>query len=720
LPDTDSPATTDRPDFADPVATVSTRYVAFLSYSHADRPAAAALHRFLENYRVPPELVGRSTRAGVIPARLRPIFRDREDLTAAADLTEEIQAALAASGALIVLCSQTAAASRWVDNEVARFKALHGEARVFAAVIYGTPFASNDPARAADECFPPALRRRGAATDAPRAEPLAADLRRSGDGMQAGRLKLVAGLIGVPLDELVHRDARRRQRRTLAVVVALLLGMALTTALAVSAVRARNEAVRQRAEAEGLIEFMVGDLRAKLEPVGRLGAMDSLLARALDYYRHQDETSLDPESLGRRARVVRVLGEIEAQRGDLDAALHSFETAAASTAELLARDRDNPQRIFDHAQNVFFIGNIALRRGNFAVAEREFRDYGHYADRLIAIDPGNPAWQAEVGYANNTLAVMLFQQGRNAEAAEGFARALAIQQSAAARKPGDTTEQLYVADAYAWVALVRERLGRLDAAAAANRAALAVADAVLADDRGNGVALHSRLTANDGLARIAALRRDFVAARRYSDAAVADIDPLVASDATNVEWIYDAAIAQVARGDVLIASGDTAGATRALDAAHRYATLLTAHDSGVTKWRLLHIRERLVRSRIELASGQAAVALATANAAAVAIGGLPGNNRDTGEERYLLGHARWQAAAAMAASGDRAGARAEWRSLVDDRPRDAANEEPRMIALRASAYAALGNSGAEAALVARLRTLGWPYVNFRETGADLG
>ncbi|MGL4541248.1 MAG: toll/interleukin-1 receptor domain-containing protein, partial [Polymorphobacter sp.] len=375
------------------------RYAAFLSYSHRDRHAAERLHGFLESYRIPRDLVGRITPRGPVPDRLRPIFRDREDLAAAHDLSLEIDEALTQSRTLIVLCSPHAAVSRWANIEVERFKALHGDSRVLAAIIAGEPFASDHPARAADECFPPALRQRQTPEGPVRSEPVGADLRREGDGLHAGRLKLVAGMIGVPLDELVHRDARRRHRRTLALVIALLLGLALTSALALFALRARDEAVRQRAEAEGLIEFMVSDLRRKLEPIGRLGAMDTLGERALAFYQRQDTATLDPDSLGRRARVVQLIGEIQDQRGNLDTALANFETAAATTAELLARDPESPQRIFDNAQSVYYVGYIAFRRGDFAKAEAAFQSYLDLANRLVAKDAANVEWQAELSYA---------------------------------------------------------------------------------------------------------------------------------------------------------------------------------------------------------------------------------------------------------------------------------------------------------------------------------
>src|ERR1700746_2738777 len=81
-----------------------TRYYAFLSYSHRDMELAEWLHRELEKFRVPGALAGKLTSNGVVPRRLTPIFRDQHDLSAGDDLAVEIEAALAASQFLVVLC----------------------------------------------------------------------------------------------------------------------------------------------------------------------------------------------------------------------------------------------------------------------------------------------------------------------------------------------------------------------------------------------------------------------------------------------------------------------------------------------------------------------------------------------------------------------------------------------------------------------------------------
>jgi hypothetical protein len=128
-------------------------YRAFISYSHTDKASATWLHRALEAYRIPSKLVGHATAEGEVPARLTPIFRDRDELPAAGDLSDELRKALAQSRFLVVVASPAAAQSRWVDEEVRQFKRLHGEGRVLALIVSGRP-GSGD----ASECFPPSMR----------------------------------------------------------------------------------------------------------------------------------------------------------------------------------------------------------------------------------------------------------------------------------------------------------------------------------------------------------------------------------------------------------------------------------------------------------------------------------------------------------------------------------------------------------------------------------
>src|SRR5690349_20166219 len=98
---------------------------AFVSYCHADKVIAAHLQRKLESYRLPRRLAGELTPLpGQAPGRLGPIFRDREDLSAATDLSAAVREAIGASSALVVVASPEAARSHWVELEIALFREL--------------------------------------------------------------------------------------------------------------------------------------------------------------------------------------------------------------------------------------------------------------------------------------------------------------------------------------------------------------------------------------------------------------------------------------------------------------------------------------------------------------------------------------------------------------------------------------------------------------------
>ena len=237
------------------------RYSAFISYRHADntqegRRWAEWLHRGLERYVVPPDLIGTpNLRKEPIRDSLYPIFRDEDELPANADLATGIRAALEVSDYLIVLCSPRSAVSPWVRKEVREFKELGRSDRILAIILAGEPNA-DDPAKARDgimrdeECFCEELRYGAMREDGTidwtiRTEPLAADLRPVGtraegfvtaeayreylnfnssftkekittlteayrQRLDQSVLKVIAGLLGVPLGQLVDRDAAHR------------------------------------------------------------------------------------------------------------------------------------------------------------------------------------------------------------------------------------------------------------------------------------------------------------------------------------------------------------------------------------------------------------------------------------------------------------------------------------------------------------------------------
>jgi hypothetical protein len=212
------------------------KYWAFISYSHADAKWGDWLHAALETYRVPSRLVRNAKPEGAVPKRIFPVFRDREELASSSSLGDNIQGALRLSRALVVICSPRSAASRWVNEEVKLYKSIAREDRVFCLIVDGEPNAPTDSGLL--ECFPRAVRfqldRAGEISNEP-AEPIAADAREGKDGKRYALLKLIAGIIGVPYDELRQRERQRLIRRRIR-LAASIVGIVAGTGLTYSAV----------------------------------------------------------------------------------------------------------------------------------------------------------------------------------------------------------------------------------------------------------------------------------------------------------------------------------------------------------------------------------------------------------------------------------------------------------------------------------------------------
>ena len=599
------------------------RYWAFLSYSHADRRWAQWFHRALEGYAVPRRLIGRPTAMGPAPPRLRPIFRDREDLEANPHLGERITRALEQSAWLIVVCSPAAARSRWVNDEIVRFKAVHGEDRVLAVIVAGEPHAG--AGREAEECFPPALRRR-VAPDATLTdivvEPTAADVRPGKDGRRLARLKLLAGMLEVGLDDLVHRDAQRRAVQMAGLAAVLGVVSAGMTALAVAAVAERDAARAQRAQAEGLVEFMLGDLRKKLEPSSRLDVLDAVGAKALSYYASEEPYGLDDEALGRRARVLHLLGDIRVQRGDLAGALKDFQEAAGVTARLLARQPDDGTRIFNHAQSVFYIGDLAGRRGQDGEAEQAFLTYQRLAGQLVKLDPRRDDWRAEVVYANENLGALWLRQSRYPQATAAFTQALAADLDLARRAPADRDRQTDLASVYAFLADAEAGQQDLAGARRDRLSERAIYNRLLALQPGdNAVKL---LMVHNGLALAAVDNQS----ARTNDAAgeLAEAtglaERLMVFQPDNTAYRQQAASAYLMYARTLLSKGDAAAARPAADRALTLAEDLARKDPTVADWHgYLLGAARLMQIRIAAQQARSLDALRSALQPAVAESG---------------------------------------------------------------------------------------------------
>ena len=688
------------------VPRLRTRYYAFLSYSHKDKELADWLHRELERFRVPNTLAGKLTANGVVPRRLTPIFRDQQDLSAGADLGEEIKAALAASQFLIVLCSPHTAASRWTNQEIESFKRTRPEGCVLAAVVGGEPFASDIPGREAEECFPPALRykydRRGHQTTK-RAEPLAADFRETGEGKRLAFLKLVAGMLGVGLDELVQRETTRRQRQMAWLATGSLAGMAITSALAFAAIQARDSARDQRREAEGLVAFMLGDLKDKLEPIGKLDALDGVGSRVLTYYSKQDAAELTDAALSQRSKALTLMAQVANSRGDSKAALSLYRQAMTGTAESMRRDPSNAEAVFDHAQNVFYVGEIAEKAEDYRTAEQSMREYQKLARRMVALQPDNLKYRMEGQYADFNLGVVLYDQRRFPEAVAQFKNALSTMEAIAKADPNKKEYQQGVAEALTWLSDAERSTGDYDAAIAARQRTVVKYGQFY--DKWRDVKFRERMSAAQRwLGNLYAERGQQDLARQQFEAAIASADALTAVEPDNALWLSLGATARIALAKLLIATSHYDDAAAEAAKGCQILEGLVRRPSPRPEWRRAPYACASLRADMAMASGAKDQALAAAQQALAAAGKVRSSDKE--EDAFRLARAYRLVGDVQRARGDQGAAQAAWSRALQVMPKDVA-ERPDEMQVHATLLERLGRNSEAKPISERLQAMGY-------------
>lgn len=430
--------------------TATRHYQAFISYSHSDENWARWLQRALEKYALPKTLRQMHPH---LPKRLYPIFRDRDELASGVDLSESIRKAMDDSAALIVICSPAARNSRWVNEEIRRFQASGRSDRIFCLLVAGSP----DP-QAQDCAFPSALLQDDSGQTL--REPLAADVSPSGDGKRNAMLKIAAGLLDVGVDDLKRRDAQRQARFWSIVAFGALFIAALTIGLAIYALNAKRESELRRQQAEGLIGFMLGDLRDKLEPIGKLDILDAVGDQSMKYFATLGDQGSTKEML-ERGKALRQIGDVRFNQGELEPALQAFKQALAQTEALHKAEPANNDYLFELGQAEFWVGYVAWERGQLDQAFASMQRYMQYSEKLSKRAPNNDDYRLEVSYALGNLGSIAHAQGHYELALEKFNAAAVVGEQVLSKDPANIAKVINLTETRSWTGTTLFDFGKI-------------------------------------------------------------------------------------------------------------------------------------------------------------------------------------------------------------------------------------------------------------------
>ena len=361
--------------------------------------------------------------------------------------------------------------------------------------------------------------------------------------------------------------ASQKRRKTLALfaVVAVVV-LAVVSVFAVQANRARQraeaatrEADQRRQQAEGLIGFMLGDLRQKLEPVSRLDVLDDVSDRAMAYFEQVPEGRWSDVERSRRALALRQIGEVKRLRGDLEAAEAAFRDSLELAQELAETAPGDSDRHVEYCAALFWVGQLRFDQGDLTEARIYMQRYLDIARKWLETNPSDEVWLLELAQATSNVGSIAEQAGDLEAALEAYGQRLNILQDLVAQDPTREAWSLDLALAHNTLGVVREKLGELEMSREHFQAELGL-NKKLADADPKDLRRRQRLATSHYFLGESSRKLGLLdEARSHFETELAITRDLVARDPENREWHRHLGVAQRSLGWVLVERSDDRG-----------------------------------------------------------------------------------------------------------------------------------------------------------------
>jgi eukaryotic-like serine/threonine-protein kinase len=391
-----------------------------------------------------------------------------------------------------------------------------------------------------------------------------------------------------------------------AALLVLLVGFAAAMTVQAGVIaRERDRAELRRGQAEDLIGFMLGDLRKKLAPVGRLDVLDDVGQQAMSYFAAVPPAELSDEELFRRFEAIRQLGEVRLEQGRREEAVRAFRESVRLGTALVERDPDRAAWQTGLGASHFAVGNTLLGQGELRGALASFTAYLSIAGRLAAAEPTNAETRLELAYAHSNIGSVRERQGDLAGARQAFLSTLSVMQELAAKGGGGPDLQLDIAQTYNTLAVIERKLGRLDEALRHHRQELAIEEALVAREPRHAQRVRFLGITHHYLALLHAQRGEEADRLRHARAALAVSARLAAQDPQNAAWQRAWATDRRLLGSALLAAGEGEPALAELRASRESLAGLLAGDPTNGE-----LRRALARTEVELSQALAQAGLA--------------------------------------------------------------------------------------------------------------
>ena len=338
-----------------------------------------------------------------------------------------------------------------------------------------------------------------------------------------------------------------------------------------------------RSKAQTLVDYLISDLRDHIAPYVPTAIREEINRRVSDY---QNTIGYAGNASRERSRGVQLKNEGDAwlARGNLAAALESYQASHAIRQQLSERDPANTQWQRDLSLSHEKFGDVQARQGNLAAALAAYQASLAIRQQLSERDPASTEWQRDLSISHMRTGDVQTRQGNVAGALASYNASHAIRQQLSKRDPANTEWQRDLSVSHNKVGEVQARQGNLAATLASYQSGLAIAQQLSQRDPANTQWQRDLSVSQNKIGDMQASQGNLTAALASYQASLAVRQQLSQRDPAKTQWQRDLSVSHNKIGDVRARQGNLAAALAAYRASLAIRQQLSQRDPANTEW----------------------------------------------------------------------------------------------------------------------------------------
>jgi len=402
---------------------------------------------------------------------------------------------------------------------------------------------------------------------------------------------------------LKERERAAYRRGILRTAALALVVIGFVTGLAVYAFLQRHEAQNQarlaearriasqasekkandaRDQADGLINFMLNDLRDKLQPIGRLDVLDDVAKKAKEYLDILPEELMNVSRQEQQAVMLINLGDVRIAQSKLLEALNAYQQSLTILKRLADQDKSNFALQQDLGADYERVANARVLQGKLSEALNAYQQSLTIFRRLVDQDKSNSRWQRNLAVDFEKFAGVLAEQGKLPEALDAYQQSLIIFRRLVDQNKFNSDLQRNLAVNFEKSADVLVLQGKLPEALDTYQQSLSILKRLADQDKSNFVLQQDVAVGSSKFADVLVLQGKFAEALDTYQQSITTLKRLTDQDKSNFVVQSDLAVCYEKFGTVLAAQRKLPDALDAYEQSLKIRQTLAEKDKSNT------------------------------------------------------------------------------------------------------------------------------------------